>query len=217
MGTDEARAPTPGQIAGRTLVELRTEHGWTQEEAARAIRKAGLPWNPANIAAIETGRREDLTVTEVVLLSLAFGVPPTRWFEAQGAVRLGSRLSMRAGEFRDLLAGKVLDGREVTAVIGADALDEVERGDVRPGDAFRLVPSAAESHAGRKLGVDGLRVYELACELWGHGLDEQRDLLLSERDMPSGSKTTYRGHVTRRLIDELRKALDDRSEKGGTQ
>jgi transcriptional regulator with XRE-family HTH domain len=188
------------------LAELRNARGWTQEEAARAVRRSGLPWTPAHVAAFETGRREDMTTSELVLLSIAFGVSPTRWFQTKGRVRLGGRLTMRAADFCRVLEGQVLSG-EAVAVIGKGVLKALEGEASGPPEPLRLVPSAAETHAGKRLGIGGVEVYELAHRLWGQGLDEQRDALLSEQGMSASSRTTYRGHVTRRLIEELRDAL----------
>jgi hypothetical protein len=113
---------------------------------------------------------------------------------------------MRAIDFCRVLEGEAIRGG-AAAVVNQGILNALEGESLNPAEPLRLVPSAAETHAGKRLGIGGVQVSELAHQLWGHGLDEQRDALLDEQGSAASSRTTYRGHITRRLIEELRDAL----------
>lgn len=80
--------------------------------------------------------------------------------------------------------------------------------------AYREVPSDAERNAAKSLGVEPVAVYQLACLLWDHGLDEERESRLEGGGRRVVKKTAYRGHVTRQLIRELRAEKEWRREEG---
>src|SRR5688500_12860543 len=88
MARDDARPSerTIGQVVGRNLAELREARGQTQREAATFLRGFGLSWTAANIASIESGRRESIDVGALHLLALAYDVRESRLFEGEGEV-----------------------------------------------------------------------------------------------------------------------------------
>jgi transcriptional regulator with XRE-family HTH domain len=207
-------ASKPGWIVGRNVREMRIERSWTQDDAARRLRQVGLPWTRSHIAALESQRRDDVSMSELVFLSAAFGVAPERWLEGGEQVQMGERLVVPLDYLRRILRGDgkavAMDDASVTGVLEWRLLDQVAEAAMEAGaplTAFREVPSEAERHAGRTLGIDPVRVYELACRLWDHGLDEEREVRLEERGQPMVRKTAYRGHITRQLLKELREQL----------
>jgi hypothetical protein len=110
------------------------------------------------------------------------------------------------------------EGSPVTGVLGWDVMEEARRISASTGSAFepyRDVPSATEVHAAGRLGIDPVEVYRLAVKLWQHGLDEERESRLAERGTPMVSKTAHRGHVTRELLEELKRARGEADKKGG--
>lgn len=99
----------------------------------------------------------------------------------------------------------------VTGVLEWRLVDQLGEVTKVPGAAFqayRRVPSEAERNAAKSLGVKPVAVYELACRLWDHGLDEEREARLEEGGRPMVKKTAYRGHITRQLLRELRAEAD---------
>lgn len=211
MRTTKRSASKPGWVVGRNLRELRIERDWTQDDAARQLRLLGLPWTRSHIAALESQRRDDISLTELVFFSAAFGVPPHRWLDGDGFVQLGERLLVPLDQLREIVAGRaqhVVPANEpVTGVLEWEMLDELAVAARRVGTTFepyREVPSEAERNAGKSLGIDPVRVYQLASRLWDHGLDEEREARLEERGLPMVKKTAYRGHITRQLLRELR-------------
>lgn len=208
MSDNRRPLPTPGAVIGRNLRELRAELNITQDEAARLIRESGLPWSRVHVAALEGGRREDLTFTELVLLSAAFEQPLSRWFAGDGSVVLSRRLTVLLRRLREMASGEKPKVGRHPAVAAADhhAMDNADAllSFTSRFEAFREVPSSSERRAAQRLGIDPGELYRRAFALWGHGFDEQRELKLSERGVPMTSKTAYRGHVTRELLAELR-------------
>jgi transcriptional regulator with XRE-family HTH domain len=194
-------------VVGRNFQELRLRLGWTQEDAARALREAGMPWSRDQVAFLESGRREDIQLSDLILLSAVFEVPLRRWFQGQGFVQLAE---LKLGALDDIRLAMGSDPLSAGAIWspappneGApDAADPD-----RPIRLYRPIPSQAERNAARKLGVDPLELHELAMRLWQRGLDEERDRRLAERGVFGGSRGAYRGHVTRTLVEDLRQMV----------
>jgi hypothetical protein len=188
------------------------------------LRAQGLDWSAAQIASLESGRRNDLEVGELLKLSLAIEVSVASWYRGAGHTMLDkpgaapvTRADLQA--VRALLQGKAPDdaiskenddsvstGFETTFA-GVDAKNQA----ASAMHAFlvgRPVPSGAEIHAAKRLGVDPVALYQAAEGLWTHGLDEERERLLAEKpETSAGSAPAYRGHVTRQLLGQLRGAL----------
>jgi transcriptional regulator with XRE-family HTH domain len=80
-------------------------------------------------------------------------------------------------------------------------------------DAFRL-PSDAERHAGRRLGVEPAQVKLAARVLWDHrDFSEERDARIGDEDaraaMDKRTLQAQRGLVTREMLRELREFLSN--------
>jgi transcriptional regulator with XRE-family HTH domain len=190
---------TVGQVVGLSLRTLRAERGLTQEQAVELIRAAGLPWTRANVASLESGRRQDLAFTDLVLLSRAFGVPLRRWLEANGATYFVSLAAGRtSGSYAPWTLNVVLAG----LLSGARPDEPVEVATTWDSEPIHL---EAELHAAERLGIGPDRLRQVATRLWGRRLVEERERRLQVAQV-AGSPTTHRGHITRRLLSELRAA-----------
>ncbi|MFD8615473.1 helix-turn-helix transcriptional regulator [Streptomyces sp. NPDC059631] len=64
-----------GVIATRVR-EVRNRHGWTAQDLADRLTEIGLPWNRTTVVKLENGKRENVTVNELLALSLALNVAP---------------------------------------------------------------------------------------------------------------------------------------------
>lgn len=218
MQSPKAIAPKLGWVVGRNLRDLRVERDWTQDDVARQLRFVGLPWTRSHVAAMEGERRDDVALAELLFLSVAFGVRPERWLEGEGPIQLGRHLVAPLKQLREILSGTpkraALSESAVTGVLEWRLVDQLAVVADLPDAAFqayRQVPSDAERNAAKSLDLDPVAVYELACRLWNHGLDEEREARLEEDGRPLVKKTAYRGHTTRQLIGELRTEI----ERGG--
>lgn len=69
---------TASQVFSRRLREVRDFHGWTQEQLAKHLRDADVPFSQETIAKLEkdTTRAEHLTVNELFAISAALSVSP---------------------------------------------------------------------------------------------------------------------------------------------
>lgn len=204
MATDET-IPTIGRVVGENLRRLREQRGQTQDEAVVQAVFAGLPWTRARLAFLETGRRDDITVTELLLLSLAFNVSPAYWFEGSGQMLVGHLVLPREG-IRLLVAGQALTagrGRSSDAAV-SEWLEAV--GGITEADA----------NAARALGVQPGRVRTLAKQLWGRTLIDEREARISgvDADAAPDQRSARRGHITRVLLQELRQALEKEGSDG---
>jgi transcriptional regulator with XRE-family HTH domain len=185
-----------GQMVGLSLRTLRAERGLTQEQTVEILRQVGLNWTRANVASLESGRRQDLTVTELVLLSTAFDVPPGRWLEANGAVYmvgLGTASALNVG------LASLLAGQKPSEPIQVQLSFEPEP-----------IFLEAELHAAERLGVEPAKLRRTTERLWKRRLVEEREKRLgSDRIVGSNIPPAKRGHVTRVLLRELQIAMNE--------
>ena len=196
MTTRETTAPpTVGQVVGRNLARLRERRGQTQKEAAEAIRRAGLAWTSANIASIESGRREGIEFSALALLAHAYDVPLTAFFEGDGEMRLSDEATVELAEFRRWLNDEAslaptVSGEAARRLIGS-----------LPGAPISF---QADAELAARLGLRPEQVYTAAEKLWGRTLHQERDRRLAELgEMTPAQRRTRRGHITRRLAKEL--------------
>lgn len=68
----EALTPTRA-IAIRTQ-ELRKLHGWNQTQLAEEMQKAGIPWERIVVTKLETGKRQSVSVDELLALARVLDV-----------------------------------------------------------------------------------------------------------------------------------------------
>jgi hypothetical protein len=175
-----------------------------------------MPWSRDQVAFLESGRREDVQVSELILLSAVFEVPLRRWFHGGGFVQLAT---LKLGALEDIRSAVGPEPLGPGAIWSAEPGKEGEppEAETKPGAIrlYRPIPSRSEQNAARKLNVDPLHLHEVAMRLWERGLDEERDRRLGERVDLGSSKGAYRGHVTRALVEELRQALHE-PDRGGS-
>jgi transcriptional regulator with XRE-family HTH domain len=201
MGESNGNGATgPGPVIGLSLRTLRAERGLTQEQALEMLRWAGLDWTRSNVASLESGRRQDITLSELVLMTVAFGVPLSRWLQGHGhgvtyEVRTG-----RAFNLNHVIAG-LLDGNSPNQRVNVPL-------EIDPEPIYL----EAELHAAERLGVEPGELRRAAERLWGRRLVEERERRLeSGRIAGIGSSvpTAKRGHVTRTLLRELATAMEE--------
>jgi transcriptional regulator with XRE-family HTH domain len=237
MGSEERGPKTLQELLAERLRELRLAHRARQEDVARGAVALGLDWTRSTVAAIEAGRRV-LTLEETLLLpaivGLGYGAAVrlgdllTPSGQAQGfpgwhdeQVALTPLLTVSLSEIVHALESPTWAGvafRAPAASMVSEA--EAQLGDGRaPGGGLirwrlqrvkRDALGLAEQHAARKLRISPLAVSVAAYLLWDRSLSDERDRRVSEQgEAPPRTLQARRGHITRAMLAEIRRAFPD--------
>lgn len=175
------------------------------------------------VAAIESGERS-ASYPEILALSVVFGVPQHELLAGDGmvivspqqatslfyaepghsAVQLGGRIpleSLRQASQLGYLMAASYTGAQGT--MSGDMFDiAIKTGSFIVDDDTRK--------AAKRLGVTAEQVGAAAQRLWGQTLALERDDRLGDIEgLPARTVQARRGHVTRRLISELRTYMAD--------
>ena len=181
-----------GQVIGENLRRVRNAHGDSQPEAAERLALVGLDWKRDQVASLENGRRGFVSVDELVLFSLAYGVPLTEWVEGDGEVVVSESHTLPRSTLRQALSGAVPESPSVVSVDFSDTED-----------------LSADERVAQTLGVSQADVTRAARELWGHSLTAERDSRLVEhKGRPASELRTLRGGVTRALTRKIKAQLN---------
>ena len=180
----------------RRLPTLRMEHGWTQEDLALRARVHGLRWDYVTVKNIETGVRV-VSIAEWFMLLVIFDVSAEQFFGEITVLLPSPAVGLRPADLKDILAGR-------SGLSPSDAMAEALRQEEETLPARRV----AEEKAARALRVDVADIDEATWRLWGTTLTQERDrqLGLTAGDRNARSRQALRGHITRRLLKELREA-----------
>ena len=210
---------------------LRERAGSRQEDIAMVARRWGFDWTRATVAAVETGRR-DVTLGEALalppILSSALGLAVELSDLLPGdkeRVALGGEATASVRQLRRILRG---EGSKIPMA----SLVTTAGGAVVPDDPFWTDPARvawrrrvisdlrrqaeraagdAEAKAAARLGVEVSFVALAARRLWRRGFAEERDRRLAQSAPHQASAKTIRalrGHISRRLIEELRPEIE---------
>jgi transcriptional regulator with XRE-family HTH domain len=217
-------APRPGKVVGEAIKAHREARGWSQEAAARRMQEIGLGWKAYQLGDLESGRRQDITLSELILLAETFGVPLTELVKGAGSVQLGtSERPLGAAERPLRMVRRLLTGQSPR---NADLLETARLPHIlRVGDppywqrldqdGKNTLYSSTTREVGQRLDVDVDAVRVAAQELWGENIDPHRHQLARQRgDGPEVLK-----QVTDELIDQLRIRLQEKqseTETGGS-
>ncbi len=231
-GADRARerdsTPLPFGVAlGHRLRQVREELGQTGAGLAEMCRGVGLNWDRPTVTRIEQGKRQ-VTASELLLLTLVYRRPLADLLPAEpSALSAGNRATTATPDaLRDALVKPpgVGAGWHITGLF-EDALaalpkfaERLERDVAKVPGASAITVLEASEHAGddttakaaRALGATPLEVATAAQLLWDHGVAAERDAR-TEALGPSPNVRTRqarRGHVTRRLLAELRPMVE---------
>lgn len=212
---------TLNQIVGRSLKRLREERGLRQEDVAARARAVGLAtWVQSTVAAIETGRRA-LSLGEELFLQGLLGEPRLRdqllRTTPEDEVVEVEGVKLDRTRWLKLLRGRefVVSDREL---LRKELRPQVERNRRRSAElagrygvdpdlvwqAYAIASSDAAARTARRLGLghEPLLVGLACLKLWGHGLVEERDRLLT-KEPRKGNERVRRGHITRRLTEQI--------------
>ncbi|MDP9459342.1 MAG: helix-turn-helix domain-containing protein [Actinomycetota bacterium] len=218
-----------GVALGQRLRQVREELGETGADLAKRCHWVGLGWDRPTVTRVEQGKRQ-VTAAELLLLpmiydrSLADLLPPETV-----ALTSGERATTATAEaLREALTSPphaMSGGWQV----GPGVLADFEAAREHILASFRRLkapmPSAEDWHivrasrhvndqvttkAARALGATAWEVATAAQELWGRGLEAERDARAEELGPAANTRARQarRGHITRRLLEELRPAIE---------
>lgn len=72
----ESLPAQPVATIARQIKSLRKRKGWTAAQLGEALAKHGVPWDRFIVANLESGRRQTVSVTELLALALVLDVAP---------------------------------------------------------------------------------------------------------------------------------------------
>lgn len=67
---------TPVGTIGVRVADLRARRGYTATELGEKLEAVGVPWNRFTVKALESGKRQNVTVTELLALARVLNVAP---------------------------------------------------------------------------------------------------------------------------------------------
>jgi transcriptional regulator with XRE-family HTH domain len=107
MEHDE-KALAPTQAVAKRVSELRKERRLTAAQLAERMTEAGIPWNRNVVAKLETDRRENVSVAELLALAAVLDVAPVHLLiptEGDVAYQVTPALAVEAGQARAWVRG----------------------------------------------------------------------------------------------------------------
>jgi len=194
----------------------------TQEEVAQRASLLGLDGFTRSVIAAIEGKRRALSFPEVVLMSACLETSLAELLPSDMPIALSKTVVLDAEEILSGLVGK-LPLAEATELPMRELDKIASERRVRVGATYaslrsgRLLPpiGEAEIKAGRKLGVPSASIADVAQDLWGRTLTEERDALVAElvRDDTRPERIqALRGHATRKLVLGIQQRLaEDRA------
>lgn len=119
-----------GALAGRVR-EVRAKRGWSAERLAQEMRGAGIDWSRGVVAKIESGRRQDISVAELLALSYVLEVSPVHMLvppdDGDEPYQVTPQVSVPARQVREWIRGyEMLPGGDRRLYLTEVPSDEFE-------------------------------------------------------------------------------------------
>ena len=174
-----------GWVVGHNLYRVRSENGESQTQCARRVSEYGLEWTRDQVASLELGRRESITIDELIILSAAYRVSLDSWFQGTDSIDVAGCVSMSRESIRATLRG-------VAPII-------------IPTPPVDAPPLECDVYVANRLGVNHAHITHIARSLWGRTLTEERDHRLDDSpDKDPKVMRTKRAGVTKQLMAEIK-------------
>lgn len=194
-------------MVGERIRVRREARGWLQEQLAHEMTGVGFSWQRSTVAAVERGHRR-VAALELVAVAGVMGRSLTRF------------LGPDEGEKGVMIRGEVWAPADVVVELGdtvpvhwtlAGIVGTIdgERPEWTQSGGPRRLPvaeSEADVKAARALGIEVAELRALAAQTWGRSLEREREARVDVEGVSARTVQARRGHVTRRLLDELRVA-----------
>jgi helix-turn-helix protein len=240
-----------GVVASRTLQaviaenlrNLRRARHLRQDEVADLAQMRGMDWRQSTVAAVETGRRE-VSLAEAHILTGILNVTLADFYDTKDAVIDVAGVAVTKAQLRRMSQGKppativkmrgallefARKRREASGAADVALARHYGVAEKNIWKAWAATLNETERKAAVSLRLNPFELGLLAFSLWGRGLSEERDRRIAETDESgdpneaedAASLAVRRGHVTRRLLKELRVGAKARRgaghKKGGNQ
>ena len=216
----ERVGPTLQEVLAENIRRVRQEEGLRQDEVAGKARSAGLQWTSVTVATIETGQR-DVAAEELLLLPIVFDRPLSDFIATEAdVIRVSDTAAVLPKTLQAVVSGE-WDSRPLPARRAIPYLSE--RLDKRIVKAIRsyhleenhltyfLVAEGRRGEAERKaaqtLKSDATTITAASIALYGRDLTTERDSRAEDGATEGQDRRAVRGHVTRRLLSEIKEAL----------
>lgn len=209
---------------GHRLKRLREDHGSRQEFVAYVARKWGLSWSRSAVAQLEIGRRQ-LSLGEFLVLPhlLTRALMPQMPFQYRDLLPEDQEKQVALTPF--LFVPRYALG---SLIINHGVMDESPQGSFeglfdRPETRRQRILSGAEVttsspqtqdeatyKAARVLRISPEKLKDVAYSLWGRSLLEERNRILIATGYGQAAPREVqakRGHITRKLLAEVRRHL----------
>ena len=214
--------PDIGSAVGAFLAETRERFQLSQEDVAIAARNFGLSWSRSTIDFIENGGRridaaELLLLPDVVRFATRGDMETTvlAILERTPGLQLSEKATVQRSKVDMILNGP---SQQIVVQLKTYGGRSPSRSSVSETDLRLESAGEAEQKAARRLQRDVLEIASTARALWGRSLTAEREMRLEAESSPSPessrSRQAMRGHVTRRLLDELSAELNGSDEHG---
>ncbi|WP_256790148.1 helix-turn-helix domain-containing protein [Frankia sp. AvcI1] len=215
---DSEHIQPEGVAVGQALRRIRTARGQSQGACAEHLRQCGLPWNRDTVVTLENGRRETITIRDLLGLSMAYDVPLADWFDGPGEIRVSDTVTITRGDLQRAFRG---DRLPRNTDVATPAEFGARRGSGRPSNlphlptpGFGLGPRPLTEEEkrslplARALNMSPEVAHGVAGFLWGRSLQEERDHRIGDKSaITPRSLRAHRGNMTRLLVAEARAAL----------
>jgi transcriptional regulator with XRE-family HTH domain len=213
---------THRDVLAKNLSRVRKQQGLTQDEVAARARDLGLQWSQQSVSDLEAGRLV-LSVGEWWLAPAIYRVPAAELVRCDGEVDVeGAVLSDLPRDLPKLAEGRQLVHKDLDLRWNVEAPTSAEQrvlerygvdisalGEIHAearSDATRKAARALSSRLRRQ--VEPFEIAVASYALWDRGLSAQRDALLEDENAAPRTRQALRGHVTRRLTDELKERIE---------
>jgi len=219
------------QAIGRGVSRIRADYGLTQDQLAQRARALGVKWSTARVRELERGElRVTVAVLAVLLTALAEltgeQFAPADLLDSDD-VEVTPTWTVPGPALQALFAG---EGVKPSALVAPGEMRSVAEKtatmrryieDLRASE-WRYPPkltlplmqsvierptTLAEQRAARRLGIDAGALKAWALFLWGRSLDEQAAAT-------AGDSQQARGHATRKLVSDIREAIEKEYGRG---
>lgn len=112
MSPRESQSTGPMAVIARRVKEQRTRKGWTAAQLGEAVTKEGVRWDRFAVANLENGKRQNISVVELLALSFVLDVPPNFMLIPDGGqpMRITPHLELYAPFVLEWLGGGDLSG-----------------------------------------------------------------------------------------------------------
>jgi transcriptional regulator with XRE-family HTH domain len=201
-------APSFDVAMGHRLRREREDRGLTAADVALlAADRLSLGWDRSTVTRIELGQRQ-LLAGELVLLAVLYDAPvadllPDERCELSPAVIAVPAAAAKTVEWQQRVAlADTVTATDALSVLTTTATATAAL------SVTKYRADDATVKAAHRLGVDPSAVAAAAIQLWGRGLTAERDRRVEAMPGESPqSRGRRRGHVTRELVEDLRRSL----------